>query len=371
MFWTALGFGVLVGGWIAPAMLGAMVLVLGVERGSLGWTKRLHPRAGVVWLAVLALPWLAAVAITYATGAAANAPSATLLQRLAVPFRQIAPPGTYSILAEPLIGPAMGFVLVATPWILANLRRPAIFFGLAWGLPVWLAAELVAVKLPYHVLPAIPTVAMVAAIAIDAGGARITGMATGALALIPATLRILLAIAAPVAFLIFYGRFPIAACLAFAVGAAAALVAWRWLRAGEAAAAAVASVAGAVAIHLGFFGWLLPQVDHLHVSDRVVALVAETTSCAGPTLVVSGYPEESIVFVAGPGTRMVEAAQAADLLDAPGCRAAAIDQSQLSSFRQRAADLGLTVVDQGVVSGLDIRKLRRVRMHVFTAVLSG
>ena len=49
-----------------------------------------------------------------------------------------------------------------------------------------------------------------------------------------------------------------------------------------------------------------------------------------------------------------------------GCRIAAIDTSQISSFRQRADDLGLDLIERGRVVGVDTRKMRRVDMHLFS-----
>jgi hypothetical protein len=74
-----------------------------------------------------------------------------------------------------------------------------------------------------------------------------------------------------------------------------------------------------------------------------------------------------MVFVLGRGTRLVDAWAAADFLNTTGCRVAAVDRSQIASFRQRADDLGLAVADRGRVDGFNPRKMRSVEIHLFVA----
>ena len=172
-FWAAIGAGILLKGAIAPAMAGAAVLVLSVDRRSFGWLARLHPGTGVAVLIVVILPWLASVAALAVSDASGL--DLDFLTRIGVPFHLEAPPGTYALLAPLLVGPAMTFLFLALPWLVDNVRRPAILSALAWGAPLWIAAELVPEKLPQYVLPAVPFLALMAGTAIDAGATRVQG----------------------------------------------------------------------------------------------------------------------------------------------------------------------------------------------------
>ncbi len=58
---------------------------------------------------------------------------------------------------------------------------------------------------------------------------------------------------------------------------------------------------------------------------------------------------------------------AADFLNSAGCRVAVVDGSVIASFRQRTEDIGLGVRDQGRVQGFNLRKMREVDVHLFTA----
>ena len=364
LFWVAIAAGFLLKGLVAPGMAVAAVLALSLERGDSGWLARLKPALGVVVLAVAAFPWLlsiAALAISDAGG-----PDIPFLTRIGVPFALEAPPTTYALLAPLLAGPAMTFIFAGTPWLAANARRPVVFFALAWGLPLWLVAELVPDKLPQYVLPSIPAIAMLAAVVVDEGAARIRGWISQFYSSSPLIWPPLIAVVIPAAFAALEGRFPVAAFAALVVGGVFGPIAWLWLKRGTGVAAAILAIASAAFIYLGVFGWIVPGLSSLRVADEIVAVGRAHVTCSDPLFVAAGFPEESLVLVAGRGTLITDGWGAADFLNVNGCRIAAIDTTQISSFRQRADDLGLDLVERGRVKGIDTRKTRRVDIHLFS-----
>ncbi len=364
LFWVAIATGLLLKGIVAPGMAAAAVLALSVERGDFGWLGRLRPAIGVVVIAVAALPWLSSIAALAISDA--GGPDIAFLTRIGVPFALEAPPTTYALVAPLLAGPAMTFIFAGTPWLAANVRRPAVFFALAWGLPLWLVAELIADKLPQYVLPSIPAVAMLAAIAADEGAARIRGRISQYYSSSPLIWPPLIAVAIPAAYMALEGRFPLAAFAAFVVGGILGPVAWLWLKRGTAVAATILAILSAAFIYLGFFGSIVPGLSSLRVAERVVAVGRENVICADPAFAAAGFPEESLVLVAGRRTLITDGWGAADFLNVKGCRIAAVDTTQISSFRQRADDLGLDPVERGRVKGIDTRKMRRVDIHLFS-----
>ena len=241
------------------------------------------------------------------------------------------------------------------------------FFALAWGGPLWLAAELVAVKQPQAVLPAIPAVALLAAAAIDAGAARIGGRVSWFYSLGPALWPPLVAVVVPLVFVRFEDRFSWAVVVPLLVAALLGPLAWLWLRRGRVVASVLLSVATVAFIYLGFFGAFVPGLSGLRIGERIAAIAGTASSCGRPIFAAAGYPEESVVFALGPETRLVDAWSAADFLNSSGCRMAAVDIAQIAAFRQRAEDLGLIVVDRGRLRGVDLRKMRVVDIHLFIA----
>ena len=363
LFWVAVAAGLLLKGIVAPGMAAAAVLALSVERGDFAWLARLRPAVGVVVIAVAALPWLSSIAALAISDA--GGPDIAFLTRIGVPFALEAPPTTYALVAPLLAGPAMTFIFAGTPWLAANARRPAVFFALAWGLPLWLAAELMTNKLPQYVLPSIPAIAMLAAVAVDEGAAHIRGRISQYYTSSPLIWPPLIALAIPAAYTAMEHRFPVAAFAAFVVAGILGPVAWLWLKRETAVAATILAIVSAAFIYLGFFGSIVPGMSSLRVAERIVAVGRAHVSCADPIFAAAGFPEESLVLLAGRATLLTDGWGAADFLNVKGCRIAAIDTTQISSFRQHADDLGLDLVERGRVDGFDTRKARRVDIHLF------
>jgi 4-amino-4-deoxy-L-arabinose transferase-like glycosyltransferase len=363
LFWTGLGIGILAKGIVAPAVMATAVLILTIERGDMRWLSRLRPGVGLAWLFVIVSPWLIAVVLTLMQGAGGG-PSAEFLRSIGVPFSLNAPPGTYTLLVPLLAGPAVTYLFLGLVWIVGDLRRPPVLFALALGAPLWFAAELVTAKMPQNILPAVPAIALLAAAAVDAGTARITGWISWFYSLGPLVWPPAIAVVFPTAFYLLEGRFPWLAFAAFAVAAVLGPIAWVCLRRERLTASALTSVATVVFIYLGVFGAILPGFVSLRVGERVAAA---SLPCVNPEFAVAGHAEESMVFALGRGTRLADAASAADFLNSAGCRIAAVDRSLIASFRQRTDDLGLEVADVGQIDGFNPRKMRAVEIHLFVA----
>jgi 4-amino-4-deoxy-L-arabinose transferase-like glycosyltransferase len=367
LFWTGLGFGVLAGGLVAPAIAAAAIAVLSIERGSTRWLARLRPGAGLTWVFLLVSPWLIATGLALLQEGSAAGPSDQFLEQIGVPFALVAPPGTYALLLPLLAGPMVTYLFTSLAWILADGRRSAIFFALAWGAPLWLAAELVTAKEPMTVLPAVPFLALIAGVAIDAGAAAIRGRVSWFYSLGPALWPPLTAVLIPAGFVAIEHRFPWPAFVAFVPAAVLGPVTWVWLRRGRVLASAMMGMVTVAFIYAGFFGFIVPDIAAIRVSERVAAAARLTTPCADPVFAATGYPEESLVFALGPETRLVDAWSAANFLNSAGCRVAVVERNQIPSFRQRADDLGLAVRDRAHVVGVNMRKMQAADLHLFTA----
>ena len=176
----------------------------------------------------------------------------------------------------------------------------------------------------------------------------------------------MLALGAPLVVVFAGDGVPWPALPALLLGAATAAVAWAWLKGGAAVAAAGLAVAASVPLFAGLFGFLLADFDRLDISRRVIALVPAETGCAAPRFAAAGYGEPSLAFLAPTRIRITDGAGAANFLNGPPrCRFAIVESRQLSSFRQRAEDLGLGLVNLGRVPGISLGVGRRVTVQVF------
>jgi 4-amino-4-deoxy-L-arabinose transferase-like glycosyltransferase len=367
VFWTGLAVGILASGVVAPAIAAAAIFILAFERGNTRWLVRLRLGAGLAWTFLLVSPWLIATVLALVQGGSSAGPSEQFLEQIGVPFALTAPPGMYALLLPLLAGPMVTYLFTSVGWVLADMRRPPILFALAWGGPLWLAAELVTAKQPLTVLSAMPFLALIAGVAIDAGAAAIKGRVSWFYSLGPALWPPLTAILVPLGFVAIEHRFPRPAFAAFIIAAILGPLTWHWLRRGRVLASAIMGMVAVAFICDGLFGFIIPEISAIRVSGNVAAAARAATPCADPVFAATGYPEESLVFALGPQTRLVDAWSAADFLNSAGCRVAVVERTQIPAFRQRADDLGLTVRDRGHVVGVNLRKMRAADLHLFTA----
>ena len=79
----------------------------------------------------------------------------------------------------------------------------------------------------------------------------------------------------------------------------------------------------------------------------------------------SGYHEPSLVFLAGTGTRLVDAAGTADVLAGGDCRFAFVEQRQERSFAQRADALGLLYTPVSRIEAFNIGNGKTATITVF------
>ncbi len=362
LFWSALGIAVMVKGLVGPLIIGMTIAVLSVPAGSFGWLRRLAPIAGAIWVAILVAPWFIAIALA---GGGTRLDGA-LAEDIAVQQIYDAPPGTFAVLFYPLFGPSGVFVALAIPTILDQIRRPVFLFAVAWVVPFWLVVELMPTKLPYYVLPAYPALALVGAIAIDEGRARVTGWVSTYFALNLSIWPIVVGVGASVLYFVGEGRLPIAALPFFVVGIVIGAYAFRWLYRGTSiVGSAVLSLLSALVIYVGLFGVVFADLTSIQISGHLVAAGKAAVSCEKPEMAATGYTEPSLVFYAGDGIRLTSPEGAADFLAEGGCRVAFVEARRQSIFNQRANDLGLEPDVRGEVRGGSIGNWKSINMRIF------
>src|SRR5262249_7971899 len=134
-----------------------------------GWLLTLKPLAGIVWLALLVLPWFIAIIGRSGDAFLAESVGADLLSKISAGQESHgAPPGYYFVLFWVSFWPGATLAALAAPAVWRARRGPAVKFLLAWLVPSWLVFELVVTKLPHYVLPLYPAIAILLAGAIDA-----------------------------------------------------------------------------------------------------------------------------------------------------------------------------------------------------------
>jgi 4-amino-4-deoxy-L-arabinose transferase-like glycosyltransferase len=340
VFWTALAAGVLLKGPLIVMVVALAALALVIVDRSARWLRELKPVVGVLWFAILVLPWFLAIFGRAGGEFLAESVGRDLFGKVfSGQEAHGAPPGFYFVLFWLTFWPGAMLAGLSSPAVWAARREPAIRFLLAWLVPSWLVFELVVTKLPHYVLPLYPAVAILIAGAIDRGVlSRQRWLTWGTMWWFLGPL--IVGIAGIVALAVIGRQFGLMAWPLIGGAAIMGLLAWRLYEADGAEHALLRAVASAVLSGIAIFGLIVPGLGYLFPSPTLARILRDS-GCAHPVAAAAGYHEPSLVFLAGTETRLTDGVGAAEFLRGGDCRFAFIEQRQEKSFVQRAEAIGL------------------------------
>jgi 4-amino-4-deoxy-L-arabinose transferase-like glycosyltransferase len=375
-FWGALGIGTLLKGPVAP-------MVAGLAAATLWWLDRRagRPRA---WLGALrpswGLPLALAVVAPWAVLIWIATDGAFFLEALrgdlggkvtGADEAHGGPPGYHLLLAALTLFPVSLIVLRAIPATWTGRTDPAVRVLLAWIVPAWLVFELLPTKLPHYVSVTFPAVLLLASRWLLDPARRepprwLAHVSLG-LWLLAAAIVAALAIALPVAA---GGGIPWGTPVAVIV--LAALV-WAVLRAADVTRALAAMLLAAPVLYGALLEGVLPRVEPVWISPRVVAAAdtwwaanggrppAETRPFAS-----AGFHEPSLVFLAGTDARLVrDGAEAARHLAERPRGLALVRERYDAAFRAEAERLGIAPRAVTTIRGLNYSRGERLTLTLY------
>jgi 4-amino-4-deoxy-L-arabinose transferase-like glycosyltransferase len=363
VFWLALGLGILVKGPIGPAVAGLAILVLVVASRRVDWLFALRPLPGLVLMLLVAAPWFVSITLKTQGAFFAESVGQDMLAKIAEGQESHgAWPGTYLAVLAGTFWPVSPFLFLAIPFIWRARREPAVLFCLAWALPMWLVFELVPTKLPHYVLPLYPALALLVALAGEAGGLVTRGL-VARLVTLPLPLPVLL-LAAALAALSWYldQSVPWLGLALLGVAFICALAAWRAYGHALVGTASLAAAAASVFVALGVYGFGVPALRAVQVSGRL-AETARGLACPQPLLATAGFREPSLVFLTRTDLLMTDGAGAARFLGEGSCRAAFVERRQEEAFTQAIGQNAPRLL--GRVDGININGGRRLDIGVY------
>jgi 4-amino-4-deoxy-L-arabinose transferase-like glycosyltransferase len=366
-FWTALAAGVLLKGPLIVMVVAlAAIALVAVDRAA-AWLLTLKPVAGIIWLAVLVLPWF--VAIIGRTGDAFLAESVgeDMLGKVFTGQESHgAPPGYYFVLFWVTFWPGATLAALATPAVWRARRERAVKFLLAWLVPSWVVFELVVTKLPHYVLPLYPAIAILIAGVIDARVlSRKPFLELGTIwwFVVP----MVAGIAGVVALAVIGRQFGLLVWILMGAAAVLGFLAWRLYQADGAEHSLLRAVAAAILTAIATFGLIIPSLGQLFPSATLARILRES-DCARPEAAAVGYQEPSLVFLAGTATRLADTAGAAEFLRGGNCRFAFVEAREERSFAQRAEALGVRYRAGPRIDAINISTGRPITIAVFRSV---
>ena len=360
LFWAAQGIGILIKGPITPLLSIVTILTLIAFQRDWRWLARLKAGRGLLLLALIVLPWLAA--ITWKSGGAfwQEAVGKDLVGKVAEGQESHGmPPGYYSLTYSLFMWP-FGLLAVAAGLRALNHTRgdPRLAFCLAWYLPYWLLLELVPTKLPHYVLSAYPGLALLVGwlltLTPQQSAEPLKRWQTWmywatAFGLVVVTLGLAaVAVGAP---LYLTGTFNPWSVPAAAFALAAGYLAFPrnqqmpLKRIGAAAVAAGATYAVLI-------GLIVPALTPIWLTPRIVAAINQSRPCPTSVLASSAYHEPSLVFMAGTKTLLTDTAGAAAHLAAdPACALALVTVQDDAALQAALATSGKTAARIAEIDG--------------------
>jgi 4-amino-4-deoxy-L-arabinose transferase-like glycosyltransferase len=345
-FWAAQIAAIFLKGPIGPSLAIVTAATLSVADRDARWLRGLRPVIGLIFTALVILPWLYAIEqATEGQFLEGSVGRDFLSKLLGGQEAHGAPPLYYLALALVTFWP--GSLLLAPALIRGwrNRAQPAVRFLLAWVAPAWIALELVPTKLPHYALPLFPALALLAA-----GSLVDTVSARGWSRWLLRTNTILwgLATLALTAALIDLPyRFGHGTVIAGLLGAVALVILAAELfrrRPGPVGTTAVLA-ALSLAFVVSAAGWVVPSLDRLWLSRAAAALIAQHPPPSEAPIVVLGYNEPSLVFLLRNKMDGVAGLAAGD--------EALISAEQAAMFEQTLSARGLTAQPVDSVSGTD------------------
>lgn len=333
-FWLGLALGILVKGPMVPLFVALPALILSVRARSGRWLLALRPLPGLALTLLLVAPWFAAIAWKSGGAFYSEAVGHDMLGKVGgAAERHWGPPGAYALAFFATFWPGAAFAAMSLPFAWRARREPAIAFLIAAVLPAWLIFEAVPTKLPHYVLPLMPWLAILTALALARGaldprlrGARLTALLVPA---IPVALTVGLCLAG---WRLDSHTIPWPALPLLAAACAVAALAWMAFAHGSAERALVLAVLASALLGPAVLGVAQRSLPALKVSPRLAAL-RDAMPCADPRVASLGYREPSLVFLIGTGLALPPDGPAArQFLEGGGCRLLFVEARDRDDF---------------------------------------
>ncbi len=306
LFWIALGVGILLKGPIPLMIVGGTILALIIFEHRAAWLGKLNALWGVPLMLAIAAPWYVAIGISTHGDFFRTALGYSLIGKLTQAHQSHGgSPGYHLLLSPLLLWPGSIFAMLAAPFVWPERKTAAVRFCIAWIVPAWFVFEFSGTKLPHYTLPLLPAIALLAAAGlVHAGPQKFFGrpllFAVASILWLVAGAAITLG---PLALMMHFQGAMAPLSIALAGLAIACMLAVLWLIAAGRLRTALAAVAATAAIvAFNNFQLVIPRLDTVFTSPRLVSALNAAQLCERTPVVSFSYREPSLVFLYERGT---------------------------------------------------------------------
>lgn len=368
LFWTALGFSIMIKGPVVPILCGLTIITLAIWERKNGWMKLLLNWPALFVFSLIWLPWT--IAIWQMTD------GAFFVESLGKDFggklvsaqeKHPGPPGYYLgtiwITLWPsclLLLPAFGFAIRAVrngkgsdAPVVKGMR-----LCLAWVVPYWILIELMPTKLPHYALPLFP------ALCVMSGVAAITLLAVREFSILRRINAIIflaisaVLIAAVMAAQTLYGENGSTNnYIVYGIGAIAglcAVISSFALWGSKMKLGLIGALLAALIITVPTYGYILPGLTQLRSADKIAqVLTAEGIKLprkGGPEIISPHFTEPSLVYRLGTSINVTDKAGLLDMGALANGRIIILDIK-----REGAKALGANIQSAAELAGLCVK----------------
>jgi len=371
LFWAAQGVGILIKGPVTPLISALTIIALGIADRKWAHLGALRPLPGVAFAALIAAPWFIAISLGDSNFLQEAVGQDLLPKLIGGQEAHGAPPGYYLLTVTLTFWPASLIGWLAAVWAWRERRHPTTRFLLAWLIPAWVLFELIPTKLPHYILPLLPAVALMSALALrdapDAIGRMMRHWAGRVLLALWIVIGLVLGFAFIVATWITEQRIAPSGFLPILGSLLAISLAGRAFWRGEALRASVVAALCVLLIWPPIFERLLPGLKQLWPSQQAMLMVAAQLPSwpPSPPVVAVGYHEPSLVFFLGTKTLLATPDGAIEYLSGGFNRFAVVNDREVARFRAAAAARGQDVWSLDRVRGFNMARGRFETLWLF------
>lgn len=377
IFWSAIGFGLMIKGPIVCLSLIIPPIVFCLVKRDWRLLQRMYPSCGWVISAIIALPWFMTIGFLTHGSFFSHALAGNFFGKIThVQESHGAPPGFYALIFLLSFWPASDFFVAALPGIFRDRKQVPICYLLCWIIVPWIILEAIPTKLPHYVMPLYPAIAILTGEMLARGEkAFIMPMRNKFMlsfitcyGMIWAGVGLLFASSGFLALRIFQNSFSYTALITgFVVLIFLCIALWRacWHHFLD---ASIASAIAAFILYTSLFMTVIPSLNMLWISPRLVSLLERHNSCPVMNVHSISYAEPSFVFLQGGNVHLGHDDNLiSDAQKSPKCTLILTSRRDEEGIRQLLDHYQIPFIQKGKVSGFNYSKGRFMHITLYGA----
>lgn len=369
-YWITLGIGLMLKGPIILIPGLATPLSFCLMKKNLCLWRALRPSWGWIISLIIVLPWCLGITFISHGTFFEKSVGHNLLGKITHGQESHGfPPGYYLALFIISFWPGAFFTVRAVPSIWQHHKLPPVMFLLCWIIPYWVFFELLATKLPHYVLPVYPAIAILTAASLTLWTPhhfnRWYKLFLNLYALIWFIVGIIFICAGTILLFKTEHLLSLRALLALGGSLPLLILTLILLFKHQVTQAAYSSIGAAILTHGGLFWGVIPELGLIQLSPGIASAFEQVRPCSNSVLISASYYEPSLVFLAGPQTRLLPPQEAAaSLISHQACDLALVEDKDKKEFLKKLEQSNFKPRFYSQITGFNYSKGKTLHLNL-------